>query len=102
VQAKFFSSEIAMITFDAHFDGEALRPDSPVVLPQNVQLRVTVFESEPSDQNGDSIAQNPRRPLGLFERIAQKHGLIEGPEDWSSEIDHYLYGTPKRGDQQAD
>jgi hypothetical protein len=88
-----------MITFDAHFDGEALRPDSPVALPQNVQLRVTVVERELSDQNGDATHMNPGRPPGLFERITQKHGLIEGPEDWSSEIDHYLYGTPKRGDQ---
>ena len=24
-------------------------------------------------------------------------GTIEGPEDWSEELDHYLYGTPKKG-----
>lgn len=23
-------------------------------------------------------------------------GTVEGPPDWSSELDHYLYGTPKR------
>jgi plasmid stability protein len=23
-------------------------------------------------------------------------GTVEGPADWSSELDHYLYGTPKR------
>ena len=23
-------------------------------------------------------------------------GTVEGPADWSSEMDHYLYGTPKR------
>ena len=22
-------------------------------------------------------------------------GTVEGPADWSSELDHYLYGTPK-------
>ena len=26
-------------------------------------------------------------------------GTVEGPSDWSSEIDHYLYGTPKRCEQ---
>jgi hypothetical protein len=26
-------------------------------------------------------------------------GTVEGPSDWSSEIDHYLYGTPKRSEQ---
>lgn len=25
-------------------------------------------------------------------------GTVEGPSDWSSELDHYLYGTPKRGE----
>lgn len=25
-------------------------------------------------------------------------GTVEGPADWSSELDHYLYGTPKRGE----
>lgn len=25
-------------------------------------------------------------------------GTIEGPVDWSSELDHYLYGSPKRLD----
>lgn len=23
-------------------------------------------------------------------------GTVDGPSDWSSELDHYLYGTPKR------
>lgn len=23
-------------------------------------------------------------------------GTLEGPVDWSQELDHYLYGTPKR------
>lgn len=26
-------------------------------------------------------------------------GTVEGPSDWSSELDHYLYGTPKRGEE---
>lgn len=25
-------------------------------------------------------------------------GTLEGPADWSQELDHYLYGTPKRGE----
>ena len=25
-------------------------------------------------------------------------GTIEGPVDWSSELDHYLYATPKRNE----
>jgi len=26
-------------------------------------------------------------------------GTVEGPSDWSKELDHYLYGTPKRGEE---
>lgn len=29
-------------------------------------------------------------------------GTVEGPADWSSELDHYLYGTPKRGADRDD
>jgi hypothetical protein len=25
-------------------------------------------------------------------------GTMEGPADWSQELDHYVYGTPKRGE----
>jgi hypothetical protein len=25
-------------------------------------------------------------------------GTLQGPADWSSELDHYLYGTPKRSE----
>lgn len=25
-------------------------------------------------------------------------GTVDGPPDWSSELDHYLYGTPKRSE----
>ncbi|MFN5857384.1 MAG: hypothetical protein ACK456_16075 [Pseudanabaenaceae cyanobacterium] len=25
-------------------------------------------------------------------------GTVDAPEDWSAEHDHYLYGTPKRQD----
>lgn len=29
-------------------------------------------------------------------------GTVEGPAEWSSELDHYLYGTPKRGADRDD
>lgn len=29
-------------------------------------------------------------------------GAVEGPPDWSGELDHYLYGTPKRGEGRPD
>jgi hypothetical protein len=34
----------------------------------------------------------------LLDFLIEKAGSIEGPEDWSTEHDHYLYGTPKRNE----
>jgi hypothetical protein len=91
-----------MITFDAHFDGERLCPDHPVALPTNVRLRVTVAESVATEaaQEKSSIGNVPSvkdPPLGWLAQIEEEQGLIDGPTDWSAELDHYLYGTPKRG-----
>lgn len=103
------SGGLATVTFDAHFDGQHLCPDQPISLPTNVPLRVTVSErlasGERDDASGDD-ASGGGEPAststkGVFEQIAEKHGLIEGPVDWSAELDHYLYGTPKRGEQSA-
>jgi hypothetical protein len=84
-----------MITFDAHFDGQRLCPEQPVSLPINVPLRVTVIES--SDTHGPAMENPSSNALGPFEKIEAELGLIDGPADWSAEVDHYLYGTPKRG-----
>lgn len=88
-----------MITFDAHFDGEKICPETPVNLPQNIRLRVTV--KEPAEIRPDPTptdnSDNGEEPLGLFGRLFGGE-TIEGPEDWSRELDHYLYGTPKRSD----
>lgn len=80
-----------MIQFNAHFDGKNLCPDEPVVLPENVSLRVTVAEAP-------SIGKGSQGPLDVFDRLAEKTGLISGPTDWAAEHDHYLYGVPKHGE----
>lgn len=33
---------------------------------------------------------------GLWDFLERIAGTVEMPADWSSEHDHYLYGTPKR------
>jgi hypothetical protein len=91
-----------MITFDAHFDGENLRPEAPVALPQNVRLRVTVVESEAAENGGLFAPNVMKQSKDLFGNIEAQFGLIDGPPDWAAELDHYLYGTPKRGDATQD
>jgi hypothetical protein len=33
---------------------------------------------------------------GLWDFLEQSAGTVEMPADWSSEHDHYVYGTPRR------
>jgi hypothetical protein len=93
----------SMITFNAHFDGDHLCPDEPVALPRNVTLRVTVVENAANSPDELAVG-DPKQaaaPRGLFGSLMDDVGLVEGPADWSAELDHYLYGTPKRGDGPA-
>jgi len=72
-------------TITAVFDGEVLRPESPVDLKPNARYLLTV-EQEVQQIEGSSAWDTLERMIGAF----------EGPEDWAAEHDHYLYGTPKR------
>ena len=35
-------------------------------------------------------------PEDAWDMLRSLTGTLEGPEDWSEQLDHYLYGTPKR------
>lgn len=69
-------------TLHVTFDGKVLRPEEPVDLKLNTRYVVTIeHEEEKSD---------------FLDTLVKLAGTAEGPEDWSVEHDHYLYGTPKR------
>lgn len=88
-----------MIQFRAHFDGKNLCPDEPVSLPQGVTFEVVVSEATQSREDGSQHSQPATSDsVSLFQEIENKCGLIEGPEDWSAEHDHYLYGALKKSD----
>ncbi|MBI3319172.1 MAG: hypothetical protein HYZ89_01090 [Candidatus Omnitrophica bacterium] len=81
--------EKQMVRFVAHFDGKHLLPDVPVELPTGKPLQVTVEELPVEEQ---------LPPLNLAEwlnQIEAECGLVDGPEDWAAQHDHYLYGAPK-------
>ena len=82
-----------MIHFNGHFDGEHICPDEPVSLPKDAPLRVTVEEVLVSS---DSAASD--NPAKLLDELVTECGLIDGPDDWAAEHDHYLYGTAKKSD----
>ena len=71
-------------TVSVIFDGEVLRPETPLDLELNARYVVTIQPQVVSNQRGSA--------WGVLELYA---GTIEAPADWASEHDHYLYGTPK-------
>ena len=71
-------------TITAVFDGEVLRPDTPLDLEPNARYVLTI---QPAPSRGEHNVWD------TLERLA---GTVDAPPDWSSEHDHYLYGTPKR------
>ena len=73
-------------TFTAVFDGQVLRPETPPELEVNGKYLVTINETSAEDsETGDA-----------WDLLEQATGSLQCPADWSSEHDHYLYGSPKR------
>nr|WP_239121721.1 antitoxin AF2212-like protein [Spirulina major] len=69
-------------TITAVFDGEVFRPTHAVSLEPNTSVEITIKTVE----NGD------REPVSFLE-VARSFEL-EGPTDWSENLDKYLYGDP--------
>ncbi len=72
-------------TLTVVFDGDVLRPDSPLDLEPNTRYVITI----------QSIKQ-PVAQENAWDVLEAMTGTVEAPSDWSSEHDHYLYGTSKR------
>lgn len=72
-------------TLTAVFDGDVLRPDSPLNLEPNTRYVITI----------QSVEQ-PVAEENAWDVLEAMTGTVEAPSDWSNEHDHYLYGTPKR------
>lgn len=71
-------------TIEAVFDGSVLHPDEPLSLVANTRVRITV----------ETLSQSTPSPPS-FLRVARSLEL-EGPPDWSSEIEVYLDGEHGR------
>jgi predicted DNA-binding antitoxin AbrB/MazE fold protein len=81
---------------DAIYDHGVFRPIEPLAMPEGARVRLRVED----EKNG---AEQPTvKPAGgqlptLLERLKDFVGVIDDlPEDSSTNLDHYLYGTPKR------
>lgn len=74
-------------TLDATFDGSVFRPDHPIELEPNTRVRITIEPATTSEGSSESFLQ-----------VARSLNL-DGPPDWSSRLDDYLYGRNERIDE---
>jgi len=65
---------------EALFDGTVFHPTEPIALAPNTRVRLTIETVLPAEGKAPS-----------FLRTARALNL-EGPPDWSANIDEYLYG----------
>jgi hypothetical protein len=75
-------------TIQVIFDGEVLRPEEPLDLEPNGRYQVTIDDTRLG-------ADTQGRPGVLDDIIALARDL-DLPPDYSEQLDHYLYGTPKQ------
>lgn len=68
-------------TIDATFDGNVFRPDVPVEIPANTRVRLTVQANE---------SHSGQAAVSFFD--VAKSLQIEGPADWASNLEEYMYG----------
>ncbi len=71
-------------TLSVIFDGKVFMPEEPVNLEPDTHYIVTIEQKKSGKEN-------------LWDVLDNLAGTVEGPEDWSKEHNHYLYGTPKIG-----
>ena len=80
---------------DAIYDNGVFRPIEPLVLAEGARVHLRVEEQAASDQSATEIPQDELRTL--LEELKDFVGTVENlPADYSVNLDHYLYGTPKR------
>ena len=71
-------------TITVTYDGLTFHPKCDLDLKPNTEYLITIEE----------ITKPVRKGPAKF--LLNHSGEVDGPSDWSSEHDHYLYGTPKQ------
>ena len=66
-------------TIEAIYDGEAFLPTKPIALKPNTRVKIIIETLLPEDET-----------VGSFLATAKSLNL-DGPFDWSSNLDSYLY-----------
>jgi hypothetical protein len=83
-------------TIEATFDGEVFRPSQPVALEPNTPVKLTVETAAPAKTTDEAIAKKGQ-PYSFFD-VARSIRIMDGPPDWSANVDKYLYGEDLHGE----
>jgi predicted DNA-binding antitoxin AbrB/MazE fold protein len=75
-------------TIQAVFDGEVLRPQEPLDLKPETRVQITIQSLPDQENNGTRSFLDLAASLNL-----------EGPSDWSENLEQYLYGTRGHADE---
>jgi hypothetical protein len=90
-----------LVAFKGHFDGKVIVPDEPLDLRPNEPLIVRIEPAAPEapqHATDRDLGEGPN-PGESFLEWAARNPLpadTDLPADLSENLDHYLYGTPKR------
>jgi hypothetical protein len=78
------------MTLHGHIhDGKIVLDAHPGPLPEGAAVQVQVIPPQPSHAE--------QQPTSFYDAIKDLIGSVEGlPPDLSVNLDHYLYGAPKR------
>jgi hypothetical protein len=78
------------MTYRGHVNNGVVVFDDAVTLPEGLSVQIEPADSIPDEDDEKNIPT-------LLERLAPFVGKLEGlPPDASVNVDHYLYGLPKR------
>lgn len=69
------------LTIDAIYDGKSLLPMTPLPLKPDTRVKISVMTEEEKPQSFLEVAQSLN---------------VDGPPDWSENLDEYLYGVKTR------
>ncbi|MFN0278620.1 MAG: antitoxin family protein [Pyrinomonadaceae bacterium] len=84
---------------EATYDGEVFRPDEPVDLASDTKVKV-IIEDMPQNGKRLQLVEMPKKAVGkpyAWLDFAQSANL-EGPSDFSTNLDDYLNGTKSLDD----
>jgi hypothetical protein len=78
------------MVYRGHVENGLIQLEGSVTLPEGIEVRVEIVPPAPG-------GESERRGLSLYERLKPVIGAAKGlPPDASVNVDHYLYGHPKK------